>query len=356
MTAGAPDLLDALAREPALAAKLRAAAQGECVAFEHVEEGAHSALCAVLARAAGENGRRLWLVCPALRAQEQLHNELIQWHPDALFFPELEIAPVEGALPDPEVVAERLAILQRLTHSEAAAGIRRSAAGKVSPEHVAQQERASEIIVVTRSALNEAVPDSEQMRLLEVRLTRGDTAGRDALLARLADAGYERVSQVSQRGQFAVRGGIVDVFSFQHTLPVRLEFFGDELESIRHFDLDAQTSVEQLQTCTLLLGQAASRERRLRDCIGEEDITVDVAAEWLEADVTISVDSVAENFTTEDTEEGAGNSEGDSRHISVSWTRRGASGSSRNSPSGARRAGARSSFATTRARSSGCTT
>ena len=320
MTAGAPDLLDALAREPGLAAKLRAAAEGECVAFEHVEEGAHSALCAVLARAAGKNGRRLWLVCPALRAQEQLHNELIQWHPDALFFPELEIAPVEGALPDPEVVAERLAILQRLTHSEAAAGIRRSAAGKVSPEHVAQQERASEIIVVTRSALNEAVPDSEQMRLLEVRLTRGDTAGRDALLARLADAGYERVSQVSQRGQFAVRGGIVDVFSFQHTLPVRLEFFGDELESIRHFDLDAQTSVEQLQTCTLLLGQAASRERRLRDCIGEEDITVDVAAEWLEADVTISVDSVAENFTTEDTEstdEGAGNSEGDSRHISV---------------------------------------
>ena len=43
MTAGAPDLLDALAREPALAAKLRAAAQGECVAFEHVEDGAHSA-------------------------------------------------------------------------------------------------------------------------------------------------------------------------------------------------------------------------------------------------------------------------------------------------------------------------
>lgn len=310
--------------------------------------------------------------------------------PGRALFPEMEIAPVEGALPDPEVVAERLAILQRLTHSEDAAGTRQSAAGKVSPEHAAQQERASEIIVVTRAALNEAVPDSEQMRSLEVRLTRGDTTGRDALLARLTDAGYERVSQVSQRGQFAVRGGIVDVFSFQHTLPVRLEFFGDELESIRHFDLDAQTSVEQLQTCTLLLGQAASRERRLRDCIGEEDITVDVAADWLEADVTIGVDSVAENFTTEDTEstdEGAGNSEGDSfmspcrpcppwfkhRHSTThsrfskmasvnlrpaisSWTRRGASGSSRSSPSGARRAGARSSFATTRARSSGCTT
>src|SRR6185436_20419862 len=69
---------------------------------------------------------------------------------------------------------------------------------------------------------------------------------------------------------------------------------GDELESIRQFDLDAQTSVEQLPSCTILLGQAAPRERRLRDCIREGDITVDVAAEWLEAKVSISPASVSE--------------------------------------------------------------
>jgi transcription-repair coupling factor (superfamily II helicase) len=308
--AGAPNLLDALAREPALAAKLLAAAQGECVAFEHVAEGAHSALCAVLAREARKHQRRLWLVCPTLRAQEQLHNELIQWHADALFFPELEIAPVEGALPDPETVAERLAILQRLARPQTTDDGGRSTAGKLSQARnsrdasAAHQQRAPEIVVVTRAALDEAVPDSEQMRSLEVRLTRGDTSGRDPLLARLADAGYERTTQVSQRGQFAVRGGIVDVFSFQHTLPVRLEFFGDELESIRHFDLDAQTSVEQLQTCTLLLGQAAPRERRLHDCIGEDDMTVDVEASWLAAQVTISAGAITGNLTTEDTETG----------------------------------------------------
>ncbi len=309
MKTGAPTLLDALAREPALAEKLRAAADGDGAVFEHAADGAHSALCAALARMARKNGRRLWLVCAGLRAQEQLHNELIQWMPDALFFPELEIAPVEGALPDPETVAERLAILQQLSapipcrrspEQEAA----RAAKGRLKTQAPSSSPaEAPAIVVLTRAALDDAVPDSEQMRSLEVRLARGDTSGRDTLLARLGAAGFERVAQVCQRGQFAVRGGIVDVFSFQHPQPVRLEFFGDELESIRQFDLDAQTSVEQLESCMLLLGQAAPRGRRLRDCIGDGDITVDVAAEWLEARVTISVDAVTADLTTEDTED-----------------------------------------------------
>ena len=310
MKGAAPNLLDALAREPALAAKLRAAADGEDgVIFEQVAEGAHSALCAILAREAGKGGRRVWLVCPALRAQEQLHNELIQWVPDALFFPDLEIAPVEGAIPDPETSAERLAILQRLNaHGEKNRG------AKSDVKNTAQDgaENTPAVVVLTRAMLDDAVPDPEQMRSLEVRLARGESGARGPLLARLAEAGYERAAQVSQRGQFAVRGGIVDVFSFQHTLPIRLEFFGDELESIRHFDLDAQTSVEQLPSCTILLGQAAPRERRLRDCIGDKDVTVDIGANWLAAKVTINAGSISENITAEDmesTEENAGDSE-----------------------------------------------
>ncbi len=304
MKAGAPNLLDALAREPALAAKLRAVAEGgDGVIFEHVAEGAHSALCMAVVRAAETGGRRVWLVCAGLRAQERLHNELIQWLPDALFFPELEVAPVEGALPDPETMAERLAILQRLNTRDTAARDEKKRSARTDANGIAADsaDKAPSVLVLTRVALEDAVPDSEQMRSLEVRLTRGEFGSREPLLARLAEAGYERAAQVSQRGQFAVRGGIVDIFSFQHTLPVRLEYFGDELESIRHFDLDAQTSVEQLASCTILLGQAAPRARRLRDCIGEDDITVDVAAEWLEAKVTISVDAVAGGFAADDT-------------------------------------------------------
>src|SRR5207249_3498867 len=141
---GAPNLLDALAREPSLAAKLRAAESGgDGIVFEQVTEGAHSVLCAAIAHAAK---RRVWLVCPALRAQEQLHNELIQWVPDALFFPEMEVVPVEGAMPDPETVAERLAIIHRLN---------------------ARDERGKPpVLVLTRAALDEMVPDAEQMQSL----------------------------------------------------------------------------------------------------------------------------------------------------------------------------------------------
>jgi transcription-repair coupling factor (superfamily II helicase) len=273
------DLLEAIAREPALAGKLRAVASGETVQFSHVVESAQPALAAMIARA----GRgRVWLVCANVRGQEQLHNELSQWFPEAEFFPELEVAPVEGAMPDPEIVAERLAVVQGLIGSEmeteAAAG--RSAKGK--------KIHLPPVVVLTRASLGETVVDEEALRKLELRLTRGERCDREALLKKLGDAGYEHVPQVTARGQFAIRGGIVDVFSFHHTLPVRLEFFDEEIESIRQFDLDAQTSVEQLGTCTFLLGEADPRDTQLSDYIRDGDTTVSVDANWAEAQVSIT--------------------------------------------------------------------
>ena len=69
----------------------------------------------------------------------------------------------------------------------------------------------------------------------------------------LGKAGYERVAQVTTRGQFAVRGGILDVFSWQAPAPTRAEFFGDEIESLREFDLDNQTSQRNLQEVDFLV-------------------------------------------------------------------------------------------------------
>jgi transcription-repair coupling factor (superfamily II helicase) len=81
------------------------------------------------------------------------------------------------------------------------------------------------------------------------------------LLQRLVAAGYERVAQVTTRGQFAVRGGIVDLYSWQAPLPLRLEFFGDQIESLREFDLDTQTSVRDLGSVDILLGAAVGPNR-----------------------------------------------------------------------------------------------
>ncbi len=262
MPAPQPDLLDAIICEPSFAAKLRAGAGS----FPHVVEHAQPTVAAAMVRVLK---RRVWLVCQNVRAQEALHNELVHWHPDALFFPELDIAPVEGALPDPEAVAERLGVIQKL----AAPALK-----KDKPL----------IVVLTRASLADEVVDESELRKLELQLVRGKKVDREALLKKLGDAGYEQVPQVSARGQFAIRGGIVDVFSFHHSLPIRLEWFDVELESIRQFDLDAQTSVEQLPACTLLLGEADGAGKRLADYIHDDDATVDVDANWDDAKLRIA--------------------------------------------------------------------
>jgi len=83
-------------------------------------------------------------------------------------------------------------------------------------------------------------------------LTRGTPIGRDAVIERLVRLGYRRVSAVTAPGEMAVRGGIVDVFGLDRGRPWRAEWFGDEIDEIRAFDVDTQTSVARLERVRLL--------------------------------------------------------------------------------------------------------
>src|SRR5436190_813707 len=78
-------------------------------------------------------------------------------------------------------------------------------------------------------------PALARPRPAPIRVAPGEEAGIDALAERLALAGYERVEQAQERGQFALRGGIVDVYPATGREPFRIEFFGDQIESIRAF-------------------------------------------------------------------------------------------------------------------------
>ncbi len=86
------------------------------------------------------------------------------------------------------------------------------------------------------------------------RLTTGDPIARTQLLSELADADYRRESLVDSQGQFAVRGGLVDIFPYGHENPIRIEFDGDDIVSLRRFDPGTQRSVEMLPEITFLLG------------------------------------------------------------------------------------------------------
>ncbi|NAS10680.1 transcription-repair coupling factor [Poritiphilus flavus] len=96
--------------------------------------------------------------------------------------------------------------------------------------------------VVTRKVLNKST--------LKVRL--GDTISLDFLNEVLFEYQFNRVDFVTEPGEFSVRGGIVDVFSFSHNEPYRIEFFGDEVDSIRTFDVESQLSTSQVKKITLI--------------------------------------------------------------------------------------------------------
>ena len=90
------------------------------------------------------------------------------------------------------------------------------------------------LVCASARALAEGLPP-EHARPAPVEVAVGDEPGLDGLVETLALAGYERVERVDERGQFAVRGGLVDVFPSTGREPLRIELFGDEIEQVRAF-------------------------------------------------------------------------------------------------------------------------
>jgi transcription-repair coupling factor (superfamily II helicase) len=256
-------LLERVAGSEPIARKLDAIQRAQWpVRFSHVIQPAQPFLAAVIANA--YHGRRLdkheaadstiWILCPTVHSQETFYESLLNWQPAALFLPEAELTGIENSLPDPEIAAERLALFLQI-----------------------KRNFGPRLIVATRAGLDQGAPKRGMLESAVVQLRRGTNAKMEELLEPLAASGYERVSQVTTRGQFAVRGGIVDLYSWQAPLPFRLEFFGDQIESLREFDVDTQTSVRDLRSIDILLNQGAADQRALvRDYVRARDLIVDI--------------------------------------------------------------------------------
>ena len=108
------------------------------------------------------------------------------------------------------------------------------------------------IVVATPAGLDTPLPAPREFADRSLRITAGDRLERELLLEAFETAGYERVDTVVEVGQWSVRGGIVDVFVPSHARPVRLEFFGDDVESIRLFDPSTQRSTDPLDELLVL--------------------------------------------------------------------------------------------------------
>ncbi len=110
----------------------------------------------------------------------------------------------------------------------------------------------AELIIATADALMQRTVPAEKLREAAFSLSVGQEIELEAVCLKLAEAGYKRYEQVEGAGQFAVRGGILDFFSPAQDMPVRCEFFGDEIDSMGVFDVSSQRRVENLETAVIL--------------------------------------------------------------------------------------------------------
>ena len=106
-------------------------------------------------------------------------------------------------------------------------------------------------VVTTADALMDRLLPLPEIQNSCVHVACGETILLEKLKGRLSQLGYERVGQVDGMGQFSIRGGIIDIFPLTEELPVRIELWGDEVDSIRSFDLESQRSVEELEEVAL---------------------------------------------------------------------------------------------------------
>ena len=243
-------LMDRVARTAPFHRELAKLGTEEQAVFDHTSLPGVPFVAALCIRTLPDTARA-WVVAPHLRAQEALAAQLETWGVrHLLFIPEKEVALGEE-MGDPELAAERLNILHRISSSRTG----------------------GQTIILTEGSLNDEVPSPDGMQNQGITLKTGETHAPDDLIRQFGEAGFEGVPQVISRGQWSRRGGILDVFPLQSSHPVRLEFFDDEIESIREFDVDSQISFRKAEHVNLILTEAEGAET-LRDWIKPGDLVI----------------------------------------------------------------------------------
>ena len=189
--------------------------------------GAAAAL--LIAELSNTVDNQLVLVTADQQAADELTRELSFFEAQTVTpFPAWDVAPCEAASPHPDISGARLTALHRL-----------------------HQGGPCTLVAPVAALMQRLVPPSF-LADVTLHIRSGDDLDRDSLLENLVRAGYLSCPLVEERGSFAVRGGILDLFPPSLSLPVRIEFFGDTVESLRYFNPLTQRSAESLDELLLL--------------------------------------------------------------------------------------------------------
>ncbi len=190
--------------------------------------GASAALAAI--ELAARTGRPLLVLAENPRHADQLEEEL-HWFGASMavhHFVEWETLPWDSFSPYQDIISQRLSVLAALRGLE------------------------SGLVVASAPALLQRLPPLDYVAMRSLSLARGQRLPREPFIDGLTAAGYSRVSQVGEHGEFAVRGSLIDVFPMGSERPTRVDFFDDDVESLRYFSPDDQLSAEAVDAVQIL--------------------------------------------------------------------------------------------------------
>lgn len=253
------NLLDPIQLNPEFRSLARAMDEGGRV----VATGSSGSSVGLIALALHKRTKRsVVIVCAHLDEAEDLHAEISTIDAEAsTLFPALELSPGETSI-SADLFTQRLMIARDIN------------AGNITG-----------VIIAPIAALMQPVPALTRGQSLIRELALGDTVDPTELITWLSEHGYERYDTIESPGQFAIRGGIIDVYPSTGAgiegngspIPIRLDFFGDELESIAEIDLDTMGSDRKLNSIKL----AAMGERYLEEASDDQSFLESVPKDSL---------------------------------------------------------------------------
>ncbi|HUJ09970.1 MAG TPA: transcription-repair coupling factor, partial [Verrucomicrobiae bacterium] len=224
--------------------------------------------------------RPILVVAEDLKTQEALFNDVQAFLPDTLFYPAWETLPHENVLPHVDIIADRL--------KTAAALCERRHPSDDKSAVIDRRYNRDFAIVTSAQSLMQRTFSTSSLSALRLPLTLGQRLDLQDLIDRLVELGYHPEYQVNDRGDMAHRGGIVDFFPLDRDQPIRVEFDGDEIGSIRTFDSITQQSRDKLDTIHVtpagelgLLKHAPEQTASLLELLPPETLLVFIEPERL---------------------------------------------------------------------------
>lgn len=229
--------------------------QGESILVEELWNAPKALLSAIAQQA---TGKHVLILTGGSQEEQRLFNDFSYFTDRPVIdFPAWETMPDENIPPSPDVVGERYRALRQVVDSK--------------EPHI--------ILSSLQSCLQPLIPPREFLNL-NLTLKSGQVYSFQGLIDKLVEMGYERRPVAADKGEFAVRGGIIDIFPVSSPDPYRLEFWGDELESLRIYDPIGQKSVRAVQELDLTPGQEMellkkySKASNILDYLGKDTLIV----------------------------------------------------------------------------------